>query len=163
MGLPCRVLTGVSGKVYLQLSCACIILHRPVSNQYLGMMKQETDHLPVSVIVFFLSYAALTRMESQFGRGFITNIMLVCKHFALPPAKAWPGASDHLLELEVPEMFAGTEVDELVTMLRKNIMWHQNGQMDAEDAEAVMRILRRLVLAIDRQLGISDPRIGRYD
>ncbi|HDQ07514.1 MAG TPA: hypothetical protein ENN44_01835 [Methanoculleus sp.] len=102
-------------------------------------------------------------MESQFGRGFITTIMLVCKHFALPPEKAWPGASDHLLELEVPEMFAGTEVDELVTMLRKNIMWHQNGQMDAEDAEAVMRILRRLVLAIDRQLGISDPQIGRYD
>lgn len=102
-------------------------------------------------------------MESQFGRGFITNIMLVSSHFALSPEKAWPGVSDHLLELEVPEMFGGTEVEELVTMLRKNIMWHQNGQMDAEDAVAVKRILRRLVLAIDRQLGIPDPQIGKYD
>ncbi|MBT8507454.1 hypothetical protein AZH53_03300 [Methanomicrobiaceae archaeon CYW5] len=102
-------------------------------------------------------------MESQFGRGFITNIMLVTKHFALAPEKAWPGVSDHLLEFELPEMFAGTEVEELVTMLRKNIMWHQNGQMDAEDAEAVWRILRRLVLAIDRQLGIADPQVGKFD
>jgi hypothetical protein len=126
-------------------------------------MKQETDHLSASFHNFFLVSRPLARMESTFGRGFITNIMLVTKHFALSPEKAWPGVSDHLLELEVPEMFVGTEVEELVTMLRKNIMWHQNGQMDSEDAEAVMRILRRLVLAIDRQLGISDPQIGKYD
>lgn len=102
-------------------------------------------------------------MESQFGRGFITNIMLISKHFALPPEQAWSGVKDHLTEMQVPEQFRGTEIEELVTMLRKNIMWHQNGSMDKDDAEAVMRILRRLVVAIDRNLGIPDPQIGKYD
>lgn len=102
-------------------------------------------------------------MESQFGRGFITNIMLIARHFALPPEQAWAGVSDHLTEMQVPEQFLGTEVEELVTMLRKNVMWHQNGSMDKEDAESVVRILKRLVVAIDRNLGITDPQIGKYD
>lgn len=102
-------------------------------------------------------------MESQFGRGFITNIMLISKHFALPPEQAWPGVKDHLTEMQVPKQFQGTEIEELATMLRKKIMWHQNGTIDKEDAESVMRILRRLVLAIDRNLGIPDPQTGKYD
>ena len=102
-------------------------------------------------------------MESQFGRGFITNIMLISKHFALPPEQAWAGVKDHLTEMQVPEQYKGTDIEELVTMLRKNIMWHQNGSMDKEDAESVIRILRRLVVAIDRNLGIPDPHVGKYD
>ena len=42
-------------------------------------------------------------------------------------------------------------------------MWHQMGQMDADDAEDVRRVLNRLVKAIDRHLGIPDPQIGKYD
>ena len=102
-------------------------------------------------------------MDSQFGRGFITNIWLITKHFALPPQQAWAGVKDHLNEMQVPPQYKGTEIEELVTMLRKNVMWHQDGQMDAEDAEAVLRILKRLVVAIDRDLGIPDPQIGKYD
>jgi hypothetical protein len=102
-------------------------------------------------------------MDSQFGRGFITNIMLVAKHFAMPPEQAWGGVSDHLTEMQVPEQFLGTDVEELVTLLRKNIMWHQPGTMDKEDAQSVIRILNRLVVAIDRHLGIPDPQIGKYD
>ena len=102
-------------------------------------------------------------MESQFGRGFIINITLIAKHFSLPPEQAWPGVKDHLTEMQVPEQFLGTEVEELVTMLRKKIMWHQIGSMDKEDAELVIRVLRRLLVAIDRNLGIPDPRVGKYD
>lgn len=102
-------------------------------------------------------------MDSQFGRGFITNIWLITKHFALPPEQAWAGVKDHLNEMQVPQQYKGTEIEELVTMLRKNVMWHQNGKMDAEDAESVVRILKRLVVAIDRDLGIADPQIGKYD
>jgi len=50
-----------------------------------------------------------------------------------------------------------------VTMLRKKIMWHQIGSMDKEDAELVIRVLRRLLVAIDRNLGIPDPQVGKYD
>ncbi len=102
-------------------------------------------------------------MDSEFGRGFITNIMLVAKHFGLPPDQAWPGVSDHLIELIIPETFAGTEVEDLVIMLRKKVMWHQMGHMDSEDAEDVRRVLNRLVTAIDRHLGIADPQTGKYD
>ena len=102
-------------------------------------------------------------MDSEFGRGFITNIMLVAKHFGLPPDQAWPGVSDHLTELIIPETFARTEVEDLVIMLRKKVMWHQMGHMDSEDAEDVRRVLNRLVTAIDRHLGIADPQTGKYD
>lgn len=102
-------------------------------------------------------------MESRFGRGFITNIMLVAKHVGLPPNRAWTGLADHLIELQVPDRFRGTEVEELLTMLRQKANWHQNGMMDAEDLESLEKALDRLVLAIDRELGIEDPSIGKFD
>jgi hypothetical protein len=107
--------------------------------------------------------AYLLPMESRFGRGFVTNLVLIAKHFGLPPDQAWPGVADHLTELTLPDAFRGTEVEELVTMLRKRIIWHQSGVMDREDAEAVIAILNRVVVAVDRQLGIADPQVGKYD
>ena len=50
-------------------------------------------------------------MESKFGRGFITSIVLICKHFALPPEQAFYGAAGHLEGFEVPAQFRGTEVE----------------------------------------------------
>lgn len=101
-------------------------------------------------------------MENKFGRGFITTIMLIAKHFAMPPEQAWFGAADHLDGLVMPDRFKGTEIEELVTSLRKKVVWHQPGTMDKEDARDVIAALNRLVLAIDRQLGITDPDIGTY-
>jgi hypothetical protein len=101
-------------------------------------------------------------MESTFGRGFITPIMLIAKHFALPAEQAWFGAADHLEGLVVPDRFKGTEVDELATLLRKKVVWHQPGTMDKEDARDVIATLNRLVLVIDRELGVRDPDIGTY-
>jgi hypothetical protein len=101
-------------------------------------------------------------MVSSFGHGFITSIMLIAKHFVLPPDQAWFGAADHLDGLVVPDQFKGTEVDELVTLLRKKVVWHQPGTMDKEDARDAIETLNRLVLAIDRALGIRDPDIGTY-
>jgi len=102
-------------------------------------------------------------MDSTFGRGYITNLMLISKHFGLPPERAWVGVADHLTEMELPDIFRGTDVEELSGMLRKRILWHQPGTQDKEDAEAVIRVLNRLVIAIDRQLGLNDPQIGKYD
>ncbi len=101
-------------------------------------------------------------MAHEFGHGFITNIVLIAKHFGLPPDQAWFGAGDHAEGLEVPEKFRGTPVEELTTLLRKKVIWHQPGTMDREDARDVVNTLNRLVVAIDRELGIPDAEPGEF-
>jgi len=101
-------------------------------------------------------------MEHQFGHGFITSIALIAMHFALPPEQAWPGAGDHVAGLVLPERFRDTEVAELTTLLKKKVVWHQPGTMDREDAREVIATLQRLVVAIDRELGIPDADWGAF-
>ena len=101
-------------------------------------------------------------MESRFGRGFIVNLSLINRHFALPPEQAWPGVADHLDEMALPVSFKGTEVEQLVESLRKHIIWHVPGTMDKEGAKEVNRILNRLAVEIDRNLGIKDAEIGEF-
>ncbi len=101
-------------------------------------------------------------MASQFGHGFITNIMLIAKHFGLPAEQAWFGAGDHVEGLVVPDRFRGTEIEEIVTLLRKKVIWHQPGTMDKEDARDVIFTLKRLVVAVDRELGIRDAETGDF-
>ena len=101
-------------------------------------------------------------MEHPFGHGFITSIMLIIRHFALPPEQAWFGAGDHIEGLVLPEKFKGTEVEEITTLLKKKVIWHQAGSMDKEDARDVIFTLNRLVIAIDRELGIADAGIGEF-
>ncbi|WOF16490.1 hypothetical protein F1737_07130 [Methanoplanus sp. FWC-SCC4] len=102
-------------------------------------------------------------MDSQFGRGFVTNIMLISKHMSLPPERAWTGLSDHLTEMKLPDNLRGTEVEDLYMNLRQKIMWHQNGQMDKEDLDGVYRVLKRLVVALDKEIGFPDAMVGKYD
>ena len=101
-------------------------------------------------------------MTSKFGHGFVTSIMLIAEHFGLPPENAWMGAGDHVQGLVVPERFIGTEIEELTTMLRKKVVWHSPGTMDREDAQDVIRVLNRLVVAIDKELGIADADVGEF-
>jgi hypothetical protein len=101
-------------------------------------------------------------METKFGYGFITVISLLCRHFALPPEQAFYGAADHLEGLVVPEKFKETEIEELVTLLRKRVVWHQPGTLDREDAAEVIRVLNRLIIAIDKSLGVTDPDLGEF-
>ena len=101
-------------------------------------------------------------MANQFGHGFITSIMLIAGHFALSADKAWYGAGDHAGGLTLPEKFRGTEVETLTTMLKKKVIWHQPGTMDKEDARDVIVTLNRLVVAIDRELGIPDASVGEF-
>jgi len=101
-------------------------------------------------------------MDYPFGHGFITSIMLITRHFALPPEQAWFGAGDHAEGLVLPEKFRGTEIEELTMLVKKKVIWHQPGTMDKEDARDVISILNRLVIAIDRELGIADVSIGEF-
>jgi hypothetical protein len=102
-------------------------------------------------------------MTTKFGHGFIVNLILLSKHFGLQPSQAFYGAADHLEDMIVPKLFSGTEVDLLVEHLRKRVIWHQPGILDKEDALEVIRVLNRLAIAIDQQLGIKDANIGQYD
>ena len=88
--------------------------------------------------------------------------MLIAEHFGLPPEQAWMGAGDHVEGLVLPERFKGTEIEELTTLLRKKVIWHSPGSMDREDAREVIFTLNRLVVAIDRELGIADAEIGEF-
>ena len=101
-------------------------------------------------------------MTHRFGHGFITSIMLIAEHFGLPPGNAWMGVGDHVEGLVVPEKFKGTEIEELTTLLRKKVIWHTPGSMDKEDAKEVIRVLNRLVVAIDKELGIPDAEVGEF-
>ena len=101
-------------------------------------------------------------MTNRFGHGFITSIVLIAEHFGLPPENAWMGVGDHVEGLVLPERFRGTEIDELVTLLRKKVIWHSPGTMDKEDARDVILVLNRLVVAIDKELGIRDAEIGEF-
>lgn len=101
--------------------------------------------------------------SSRFGRGFFINISHLVTKFSLPPDRAWMGAQDYFTDLTIPEQFKGTDIEELVKLLRQKIMWHQAGGPMDKDAHAdVKKILNRLLIALDRQLGIADPDIGRY-
>jgi hypothetical protein len=101
-------------------------------------------------------------MESKFGRGFVVNLMHISNHFVQTPDKAFYGVADHLDDLILPAQFKGTEVETLLTQLRKHLVWHQPGPLDREEAAEVVRILSRLLVAIDRALGIKDADIGEF-
>jgi hypothetical protein len=47
-------------------------------------------------------------------------------------------------------------------MLCKKVIWHQPYSMDTEDAREVLFTLQQLVIAIDRELGISDADMGEF-
>lgn len=100
---------------------------------------------------------------SRFGRGFFINISHLVTKFSLPPERAWMGAQDYFTEFIVPDQFKGTEVEELTDMLRQKVMWHQaGGPLDKERHEDVKRTLNRLLVALDKSMGIQNADIGRY-
>jgi hypothetical protein len=100
--------------------------------------------------------------KSRFGRGFVTNLLHISRHFGLSPEQAFIGASDHLDELILPEKYHGTELAELVTRLRKRILWHSPGSNDADEYREVNRLLDRIAILVDKDLGISDASPGEY-
>ncbi len=68
-----------------------------------------------------------------------------------------------MIDLTIPPKFKGTEIEEMVGKLRKLIMWHQpGGPMDREQYDDVNRLLGRILIAIDTELGIEKPDLGSY-
>jgi len=101
--------------------------------------------------------------SSRYGRGFIVNIAHLIVKFSHSPDHAWYGAQDYFTEFILPAQFKGTEVETLADALRQKVVWHQaGGPVDKEMYHEVKRLLNRLVVAIDRELGIENADIGQY-
>ena len=104
-----------------------------------------------------------TKPTSRYGRGFIVNISHIMVKFSLPPEQAWQGVQDYFTDFVLPKQFQGTEVETLIDLLRQKIIWHQpGGPVDREMYSDVKRLLSRIVVVIDREMGISDADIGLY-
>lgn len=106
---------------------------------------------------------APAKPTSRFGRGFFVNLAHLQVKFSLPPQQAWPGVQEYFTEFILPDQFKGTEVEMLTDLLRQKVMWHQaGGPTDAEMYADVKKIIYRILVAIDKELGISNADIGQY-
>ena len=100
---------------------------------------------------------------SRYGRGFFVNISHLIAKFSLPPEQAWPGVQDYFVEFILPDQFKGTEIETLTDLLRQKVVWHQaGGPIDKEMYQEVKRLLYRIIVALDKEMGIADADIGQY-
>lgn len=77
------------------------------------------------------------------------------------------GASDHLYEMEVPFIFKGTKVEELVNRLRDKGLeighsYNHKNNYGLDDLEELMRLTSEIAMEIDKELGL-EPDIGKYE
>jgi len=113
--------------------------------------------------------------ESDFGAGFVYNLFLFAKHWGLiqnileshrranlPENWAYNlwfyGASDHLIDLNVPKTFKGTKVERLVNRLKEKCsgsIFHFTKVNSKESFEEVFSDLEQIFILIDKKLGIS--------
>ncbi|MEN6609380.1 MAG: hypothetical protein ABFC24_00925 [Methanoregulaceae archaeon] len=92
----------------------------------------------------------------------MVSLMHIARHLALPPDKAFYGMADHVEGLVLPPNLQGTEVEELLTLLKKKVIWHQPGPLDKEEHREISMLLDRVAVATDIALGIPDADTGEY-
>jgi hypothetical protein len=113
---------------------------------------------------------------SEFGKGFIYNLILFAKHWwkrseyshamkkinnpEEDALELWfNGASDHLYELEIPEKFKGTEIEEIAKYIREKGLEFGHGFKEKptqKDFDEIFDKLERLAMLIDKELGLED-------
>jgi len=118
--------------------------------------------------------------KSEFGRGFLICLLKFAEHaerYVQDKHKAeksglgltdianlwFYGASDHLLELQCPESFKGTRIEECVKRLRDYVEKHRlaYNTLKGDDIVAMMDLCREIALLVDKKLGL-DPDLGEY-
>ena len=105
--------------------------------------------------------------ESEFGKGFIYNLILFAKHYYWhedAPARLWfDAAADHFIEFEIPEIFIGTEIGKLAEEFSDKCLELKSISSKATEAdkEEAFKKLERLAMLIDKELGIEDIK-ARY-
>jgi len=116
--------------------------------------------------------------KTEFGKGFMTclikfaehaeNYLLtkeVIKKTKISPANLWfSGASDHLLELEIPERFKGTKIEENVKKLKDYVHRFRlslSDNMTEEDVVEIQDLVREIAILVDKALGL-EPDLGEF-
>lgn len=111
--------------------------------------------------------------KSEFGRGFVYNLVLFAKHWAMfretmketnmDMFHIWfNGASDHFYELEIPEQFKKTQIGKLAQELRDDCLSMGHGarmfgpnQATREDFIKTFEKLEKLCMLLDKELGVK--------
>lgn len=113
-------------------------------------------------------------MKSEFGQGFIYNIVLFAKHFerfaqyrrrdkelkgkdydSIMQNLWFDGAGDHFYEFEIPEQFKRTKVGKLAKELQEEALTRRLGNTTEKEFEAFFEKLEELCRLIDKKLGVK--------
>lgn len=113
-------------------------------------------------------------MNSEFGKGFVYNLVLFAKHWAYnieyrkEQAKTQPdafwywfnGASDHLYELEIPKQWQKKKIGKLArhiqdTALKLGHDFASEHKATEKAYETIFEELEQLCLLIDKELGLK--------
>lgn len=122
-------------------------------------------------------------VESEFGKGFIYNLILFAAHFerafnrGIKPLDMkyyqyglwFNGASDHLYELEIPEKWDNHEIGIKAKELRELALEIGHGRRMTEDSPQIEKdywrcvgLTKEIGLLIDKELG-HEPIEAQYD
>lgn len=115
--------------------------------------------------------------ESEFGKGFVYNIMLFAKHYERfrdslrrnnEMAEKYPdtfckgkddlwfnGAGDHFYEFEIPEQFKKTKIGKLAMELQDEALDRRLNSTTQEEFALFQEKLEILCILIDKKLGVK--------
>lgn len=115
--------------------------------------------------------------KTEFGRGFMTCILKFVEHaeaylkikgeseragLHTHPGNLWfYGASDHLLEAELPEELKGTEIEDRFVKLESYLGMRLGFGLTEEHVIEIMDLCREIALLLDKRLGL-EPDLGEW-
>lgn len=120
----------------------------------------------------------MTKKTSEFGKGFIYNLVLFSKHWwrhfedfkrsdemAEKNPELWTkgsndlwfnGAGDHFFEFEIPKQFQGTKIGKLAQELQDEAIKRRLGSITLKELSTFFEKLEELCMLIDKKLGVID-------
>jgi hypothetical protein len=128
-----------------------------------NQLTQEKDHMKRNT----------TADKSEFGTGFIYNLILFAKHAERVTrmmddykkcdldqnhaiAIWFNGAGDHLFNFNIPKVFQGTEIGTLALEIqRKCLAYRMSTSVTKEEYEAVFADVERLTRMVDEHFGVD--------
>jgi hypothetical protein len=111
--------------------------------------------------------------KTKFGRGFLICILKFVEHaedylrwkekpelFSIPENYWFYTASDHLLNLELPEQLKGTKIEQNVNELKSYLSERLGHNLKKKDVIKMFDLCREIALLLDRRFGLQ-PDLGK--